>query len=258
MSTRLAHLKSKLKKTAIMLKSHSLRKYVPATRTFTFQNAMYMLKKYKVIYIKPDRGSYGKGVMKAQTWKRNGKTEYRLQYKRNIFRFDSAWKMYAAAKTIARGRRYIVQRGIELLTFGSRPFDIRVMVQQSPARKWETTGMLARIASPGQIVTNYHSGGTPVEVDRVLSLYMTQQKVKTMKKNLAQLGLQTAKHVHKHVPNLKEAGLDVALDPKLRAWILEVNTRPDAFVFRRLKHKAMFKKIYRYAQHYGKYKKRRK
>lgn len=255
MSPILPHIKSKTIKTKILMKNRSLHKYVPDTHTFSYRNFFNMIKAYKVIYIKPDRGRYGKGVMRGQqVLNGNGKVEFNLQYKRRIHSFKSLKEMYAATRKVVRGRRYILQKGIPLLTYNNRPFDIRVMVQQAPAGRWETTGLLARIAGAGQIVTNFHSGGTPLEIDLVLSQYMSKKKVRMTKEELAEIGLKAAQHFHKYIPNLKEVGVDVALDPNLRAWILEVNTRPDAYIFKRLKNKSVFNKIFSYAQRYGKYK----
>lgn len=71
---------------------------------------------------------------------------------------------------------YIVQQGINMITFNKRPFDIRVMVQQKPAGGWETTGILARVAARNKIVTNYHNGGKPKELAALLFPYFPKAK----------------------------------------------------------------------------------
>ncbi|UUZ90327.1 YheC/YheD family protein [Paenibacillus sp. P25] len=43
----------------------------------------------------------------------------------------------------------------------------------------------------------------------------------------------------------------MAIDQKLYPWILEVNTWPDPWIFRKLKDKRIFRRIYRYSKAYG-------
>jgi hypothetical protein len=49
-------------------------------------------------------------------------------------------------------------------------------------------------------------------------------------------------------PGVKEIGVDLAIDNQFKPWILEVNTLPDPYIFRRLNNKAVFGKIIRYAR----------
>lgn len=252
MNIRIPHVKSKTLKNAFLLRNRQLKKYVPTTRRCSFKNLTMMLRKYGMVYVKPDNGRYGRGVMKVQKLSSISK-RYRLHYRGRTKLYGTFSRLYIDLRRIMNTRRYIVQRGISLLTVQGRPFDIRVMVQQNPAGQWETTGILARIAGPKQIVTNFHSGGTPQELEKVLSNYMSRKSIKKVNQELSEMGIEVAEQFVKHLKNLKEIGVDVALDPDFQYWILEVNTRPDAFVFKQLKKKSIFRKIYRYARRYGKY-----
>jgi Tubulin-tyrosine ligase family len=50
---------------------------------------------------------------------------------------------------------------------------------------------------------------------------------------------------------MREFGIDVALDQRMKPWILEVNTRPDMTIFNELKNKKFYCKMVRYAKAYG-------
>jgi hypothetical protein len=66
------------------------------------------------------------------------------------------------------------------------------------------------------------------------------------------LSHRTVKSLRSASPDLKELGMDFALDRKLKPWILEVNTKPDACPFTLLKDQSMIRRIVRYGKAYGK------
>lgn len=57
---------SKWAKTKVILQNQSLSLYVPDTRKYDLNVLKEMLALYAMVYIKPDRGSFGIGVMRAE------------------------------------------------------------------------------------------------------------------------------------------------------------------------------------------------
>lgn len=57
---------SKWTKTNAILPNPTLAPYIPETRLYTFEHLNEMLAVYGTVYIKPDNGTYGKGVMRAE------------------------------------------------------------------------------------------------------------------------------------------------------------------------------------------------
>jgi hypothetical protein len=255
MKSTIQHIRSKSKKTSVLLKHPKLSLNVPATKPLSKQSLRTMLHRYRMVYVKPDRGRFGIGVMRVEKISRRGQTNYRYQLGLKVKQFDSYDQLFRSILKHTSSRKYIAQKGIYLLRHRKRPFDIRIMVQLNPKKRWETTGAVARVASPNRVVTNYHNHGHPVPLGPLLVPYFGMKKRKAYEGRLNHLGARIAKHLHIFYPKIKEIGVDIGIDNHLKPWILEVNTRPDPYIFKQLRDKRMFRKIYRYARAYGKYKK---
>lgn len=246
---------SKKAKTDALLADAYLQAFVPDTRSFNKQTVRDMLEHYGMIYVKPVKGTFGNGVIRVE--KLAGKTEScTFQSGERKYRFDSFERMYDKLLTIKRKRSYLAQQGIDLLKYDDRRFDLRVMVQKNFLNKWETTGMIGRLSHPRKIVTNYHSGGTPLPVEKLLASTLSSEQVNELKEGLYKHGVKIAAALERKFPRLKEIGIDIALDEQLKPWVLEVNTLPDVYLFLKLPHRSIFRRMYAYAVAYGRYSKR--
>lgn len=237
---------SKWSKTKILLQNRELQAIVPRTVRLNRITLMKMLHQYRMVYIKPNRGTHGKGVIRVE-WS-NG--QYRFQVSKNMRIYHSYSSMFEAIYKETRGRKYLVQRGIHLLTYKGHRFDLRVMVQRNPKRLWETTGIIGRVAAPRKIVTNYHNGGTLMSANRLLSSHLSKTALMSKIRYLKKMGEKTGRIMYKAFPGVNEIGIDIGFDRSLTPWIIEVNTRPDPYIFRKLENPAIFRKIKRYAQQY--------
>lgn len=243
---------SKWAKTKLLLRHSKLKEVVPETKLMNFDSLHKMLHTYPFVYIKPIAGTFGNGVMRVEKLRSGG---YQYQSGLTVLTFRSYESLYASIMKHKKRPPYLVQRGIRLLQYHRRKFDIRVMVQKAPNGTWETTGFIGRVAHPHKIVTNYHSGGTPMPLATLLSSYMTSAQIGAFCEKLEDLGVQMAQCLQERYPHIKEIGADIAVDRSFTPWILEINTMPDIFIFKHLKDKAIVRKMYRYAVAYGRYRK---
>ncbi|WP_240420148.1 YheC/YheD family protein [Paenibacillus periandrae] len=235
---------NKLGKYRAMLNNKELSDHLPPTRLVNKSNVKGMLDKYRAVYLKPSHGTGGFGIFKLSSSKKG----YRLQNgtrSRSFATFDGAYAAFSKEK----GKKiYLVQKGIPLLHFQGRPFDLRVMVQRSPERKWEATGIVGRLARPHKVVTNYHSGGRPMPAHELLAPFMPKNKQVSYVAGLKTLGVKISRHMRGVFPRFRSYGVDIGIDKALKPWIIEVNTSPDKYIFNALTDKRMFRTIMRYSR----------
>jgi glutathione synthase/RimK-type ligase-like ATP-grasp enzyme len=125
------------------------------------------------------------------------------------------------------------------------------VVQKSQGGSWKSTAIITKIGKRGKVTTNYHQGGRLGAFRSTLASAGYGKAAITRKEaQLMQLGRSVGRVFNHQRNGFRELGLDVALDSKLRTWILEVNTRPH---FSAIKHwnRSMYRRIMYYARKYG-------
>jgi hypothetical protein len=212
-----------------------------------------MLDRYGMVYVKPSLGTGGHGVMRAEIVEREGHTSYRYKLDKRRYQYADYEEFYRSMSRKFGNRTYLVQKGIRMLRYKRRPFDIRVMVQKNERGTWEHTGTIGRLAHPERVVTNYHSGGTPLPLDRLLKPHCSAGERATVLRELSGLGVTIAKRLQLAFPRVKEIGVDFGLDRSRTPWIFEVNTRPDPYIFLKLGRPSTYRKIIRLAHLHGRY-----
>ncbi|HTG70614.1 MAG TPA: YheC/YheD family protein, partial [Candidatus Udaeobacter sp.] len=228
----------------------------PSTQILTERSLREMLHQCGMVYVKPVRGSQGRGVMKVEMneAKAGGRPVriYAYQLGEKKLTFPSYKAVYRSILKDVKGKVCIVQKGIHLLKHKGRPFDIRLVVQRAPRGGWESTATVGRVAHPRKIVTNGSQGGTIYPTAYLLRSYTNAAERLRMLKQMDQLGIRTAKQLRLVNPGIVELGLDIALDRKLKPWILEVNNRPDHCPFTLLEDQSMLRRIIRFGKANGK------
>jgi len=240
--------KNKWKKTKWLLSDGALRRYVPETRPFNQASLIQMIQRYRMVYFKPTGGTGGNGIARIE---RASLRKFLVRKDMRTAKLPSVRSVYGRLKSIARGRSYLLQKGIHLRTSGGRPFDIRVTMQKA-GRSWVATVMFVKLGKPGKVVTNYHSGGRLALIDPTLRRAgFSASRIGKYERQLKGMGMQTARCFNRRSSRFKELGLDVALDREGRLWILEVNTRPGISALKTLRDKRLYRTMIRYSRQYG-------
>lgn len=125
---------SKWTKTCVLSENSQIRAHIPPTEKMTHSSLKSMLDKYRMVYIKPDKGTFGIGVMRVEVESDQSKPVYRYQSGSDIRRFSTYDDLYDSINRLINDRLYLVQMGIHLTKYRNRRFDIRVQVQQSPEK----------------------------------------------------------------------------------------------------------------------------
>ncbi|MEK8128908.1 YheC/YheD family protein [Paenibacillus filicis] len=253
MKKKLPYVRSKWNKTQPLLAHESLRPHIPKTFKLSEPSLQAVLDEFGIAYMKPDIGTYGQGVMRAEKIQpEEGPAEFVLFSGTNRYSFKTVSSLYETLLHRKLKRSYLVQQGIDLLTYNGRLLDVRVMVQIGPDGPWESTGVIGRLAAPHKVVTNYHNGGTPLPLEALLQPFLDEQQIGAYRDLLYTLGRNTAEAMAAAYPAIHMLGIDVGIDVQMKPWIIEVNTKPDVFIFKVLEDKTMYNKIYQYAKRLGK------
>lgn len=224
-----------------MLQIPDLRPYLPNTYPLTPETALKMLKMYPSIFIKPNHGTHGKGIIKVKQIQKN---DYEVRFGK-VRKYVSSDSLYHMLKSNEKSsKQYLVQQGLELAKYKGSIFDMRLYMQK-PKSQWVLSGMVARIAAPKLFVTNYHKGGQAESLPKVLLKLSKNSKSKVSRtlKTITDLSFVIAKKLSKHHARICELGIDLAIDKDGRIWIIEANSQPGHKLFTQLPDKNMLYKI---------------
>lgn len=216
-------IKSKMMKARPLLQDRSLARHVPATKWYDATTLRTMLDRYRVVYIKPDTGTGGTGIIRIK----------RLHSSKCLVSFKGKSKEYLnknifseVKKRMRPDRKYIIQQGISLATCQNKPFDLRVVLQK-PFDRWLLTWMSAKIApNRDSIVTNVDKGGRDALIKKVLQGVDQPLNASETMDKLTRVSYKIANKLGAHFP-LRIIGLDMGIDKKGKIWFIEANTKPN-------------------------------
>lgn len=230
---------SKWKKHLILSRSPTIRRHLPETYLFTRTSLKTLVGKFPLVYMKPVKGTGGGGIL-------------RIERVHHSFRVRSAIKsllctnlnqLYNNISRMIRGRQYLIQQGIHLLSIHHRPIDYRILLLR-PESNWKYMGIMGKWAAKHKIVTNFCKGGKPMRFVNSLKLSkgLSNQQCSNLARRVHLLGLHVGK-VMGTPYSLREMGIDLGIDHNQNIWLLEVNTRPQFKLFRYHSDKTLYNRI---------------
>ncbi len=211
-------------------KSSALVRYLPESHML---QGMPMLKtmctRYNSVFLKPVRGSLGKGIIKIT---RIAPGAYQAHYATSVGtrrqQFPNLTKLHASLAGKMKTVRYQIQQGLHLIEIQGRPVDFRALVQKNATGAWSITSIVARIAGSQHFVSNLARGGTLSTVkDAVARSNVAAGARSAASAKLRRAALDIAAGIDSSIPaHFGELGIDLALDTSGRVWLLEVNSKP--------------------------------
>jgi hypothetical protein len=212
----------------LLLENEQLQPHLPETRPLNSENLAEMLQKYATVFLKPSNGSLGRGIIKVV--RKEKRLKYTV-YKNNITHgiVENHIELLNKTRLVRNGRPYIVQQGINLITYNQAPFDIRVIYQKNGKGEWQVAKKFVRVAPKGSSISNLSSGGYAEKLDHVYaSLYpRNKRKIREQQEqinNLCHMAATTLEEVSGCI--FGELGLDIGLDTNHFPWLIEVNSKP--------------------------------
>lgn len=215
--------RSKMKKGKPLMDDPIISRHVPETHWLKASTFQKMSQTYPVVYIKPDVGRKGTGVIRVK--KLNDRVS-EISYGQITKRVSSARVIEEIEKNIDRQKKYLVQQGIHLATYHQRPFDIRVMMHK-PLKRWLATLMCAKVAPHrNSSVTNVAKGAKDTKLIQTLQQADQPLNVTKVMGELIDVSHQIVQVLSLHFP-FQVLGLDMAVDQKGKVWFIEANTKPE-------------------------------
>ncbi|ASA20291.1 YheC/YheD family protein [Paenibacillus donghaensis] len=208
----------------------TLQRYLPESHLLNGYAVMKrMCGQYASVFLKPVRGSLGKGILRISKEEGGG---YRLLSttplgtRKQIY--PTLTKLFQSIAPKMKTTRYQIQQGLPLMELGRRPVDFRALVQKNGTGKWGVTSIVARTAGGNHFVSNLAKGGTLSTVREAVSKSSLPAGVKeSVQLQLPRAALAIARGVETFIPaHFGELGIDLALDQTGRIWLLEVNSKP--------------------------------
>lgn len=200
-----------------------MKHYVPDTDWLKPSSLQRMLQAYSSVYIKPDVGRKGTGIIRVK--KLNAKqAEIYYQQTRSLCSPDEV--LPQIQRILNPKKKYIIQQGVDLATYRQRPFDVRVVLQK-PLGRWRATLMSAKVAPhKSSIVTNIAKGAKDHNLYKLLRETDQSLNSSEVMRDLLDVSYQIAQILDSRYP-LKILGLDLGVDKKGKVWFIEANTKPD-------------------------------
>jgi hypothetical protein len=214
--------------------SRTTRRFAPRTRNYSRDlKLLPMLKRYAYLYLKPQSGQAGQGIMRLRR-KPSAKQPYVLSIQEDkgsqTLRFARFPDMRRTLDQLIGDQPYIVQQGIRLCTVNGRPFDLRVLVQKNRRGRWSVTGIGARMAGEASITTHVPRGGTIEDPRRLLNSAFGPRTSRQLYRRTSRAAIRIARQIERGCgAMLGEMSMDLGVDVRGRLWFFEANSKPMKF-----------------------------
>ncbi|WP_223068445.1 YheC/YheD family protein [Paenibacillus caui] len=237
-------------------KSKLTSSFIPETRRLSSRKVLSsMLVKYDDLYLKPESGKAGKGIMKL-SYSVNEAKPYKL-----ILQAPGKNVIYKTAKLPLLWRRirkeadndpYILQQGIRLTSYQGRRFDLRVLIQKTGKGNWSVTGIGARLAGKRRITTHVPQGGSVEDPEKLLLPTFGEEQTAWLLSRARADAVIIARQIERSCGNtLGEMSMDLGVDQEGKIWFFEANSRPMKFDEPQIRQKSL-QRIFQYSQYLSK------
>jgi len=213
------------------------RRLPPARLYRDARDVLTFLRADNAVYLKPINGTGGRGILRVKQLAADVcRIEGRDRRRRILTPIQCAVaELGFRISRLKAGGRYLAQQAIRTELTDGRVHDFRMLVQKNGDGRWSVTGCAARIGAPGSVTANLHGGGTARPAETVLrERFHHSSRVSSIMDEMENTSMIAASLLERRYGRLCELGLDLAVDPSGRVWLLEVNPKPGRDIFRRI------------------------
>nr|WP_170312256.1 YheC/YheD family protein [Paenibacillus sacheonensis] len=233
-----------------ILKPSGVSPYVPDTYLYDRDELPGLLKRYRLMYIKPVYGSMGKFVYRIE-WMETGEIHVALHSLTAKFICNSPEDVQKLLDKHLDGRKYLVQQGIRSQLLGRRYFDFRVLMQKNRSGQWAITNIVTRFAYRQYFNTAVCEA--VVDAAEILPLVFGPNEIGDIAQGLEVTSRGAALAAEEQLGLLGELSVDFIVDTENRLWIIELNGKPHKSIYEDLKGRAFQQHIFRRPMEYAAY-----
>jgi glutathione synthase/RimK-type ligase-like ATP-grasp enzyme len=229
----------------VLMKHVEIAGHLPDTKRYAGPAALSkLLSRHRFVYLKPKNGTGGRGIIRVERLAGDAFALQGRNASRDILpaRTVGADALGSSMRSWGANDRYIMQQGIPPLLTDGRVCDFRLLIQKNGSGAWEVTGCAGRIGPSSSITSNLHGGGQAISMNALLRKRFDSKTIQSVQSSMNELSLVVAQHLESHYGRLCELGIDLAVDPDGRVWLLEVNPKPSREVFRRIGEMKTYRK----------------
>lgn len=218
----------------------TIKEHLPETHLLTeYKSLLAFLDKKQKTILKPVDKSRGRGILILEQVEKpkKGYLVHDCRSRQVMIHYfktaDALWEMLNRSDLFTGD--YLYQDYIGLMKVNDRPFDVRVVMQQTESLQWQCTGMECRVAAHGTQITNVSRGGSAITLEHALEQsgkFLTSEEIKQQILSLSeQFCLLMDRKGH-----FSEFGIDIGLDKMGYPWLIEANVFPSFKGFKRMNH----------------------
>lgn len=242
---------AKLQALEVLREYPELGPYLPFTAPLTPASLFASLRAYDDLYLKPNALYKGQGVYRLvrcdDGWLLQSREEW-----------GNAVRPLAGPAAVAEAlepfldpeAHYLVQEGLSLATYLGNRFDFRALVQKDGRGEWAVTGVVARLAPLGSVITSPRSGGHIAAADRVLR-HAFPDRWQAVYSELERVSVAVAERMESQLGPCAELGLDAGVLADGAVRLIEVNGKPLKVSLQRLHDPLVAEQMNRCPIHYA-------
>jgi hypothetical protein len=119
-----------------------------------------------------------------------------------------------------------------------------IVQRKTKSAPWKVTGIIARRAGKGYIVTNITKNGKSLElIDAIKKSSLSNQFISPLLSEIDTVSLKLTEVLSNKYPWKRIFGYDLGIDTDGQLWIIEANPLPALKGFRTLKDQSMYRRI---------------
>ncbi len=184
-----------------------------------------MFQKSSVLYLKGRNGRQGKEIMRIQKEGKNGFLCSYFSATPIAYHINSLPDLIGSISNFFNDKPFIIQKGIDILTYKNNPVDMRAEVQRNGKGNLKIVAIPVRIGVMGSPVTNSRTKSNimPIKTFFKKRLNYSNDEYGILAKRIKSFLTEVYISIEAAYGPFGELGIDFALDNNNKLWLIEVN-----------------------------------